>query len=129
LGDDADEKSASVYTAKKIGRTMSKYWRQFTTVFQMSAPRTLNGRTVYQVQGLTAAGKSQVGLVDFKSDFPKNLHAHNEKNISVYASDNPPNPPNTIQGDAASRARDNMPSSSLEGERESIADDGVYHEF
>jgi hypothetical protein len=101
LGDDADDKSVTVYTAKKIGRTLVKYWRQFNIIFNMAPVRMLNGKSVYEVKGLTAAGRSQVGLVGFNNDFGKNIYARNKNTFPENARTNPLNPLDSSEGTRA----------------------------
>lgn len=73
--DDADDKTRQIYGSRRIGKAMSRYMRQFAVIFKMTEPRILDGKTLYEVNGLTAAGKlamvSEVDKVDLNGTFAK----------------------------------------------------------
>lgn len=75
MGDDADDKTRQMYGSRRVGKAMSKYIRQFSAVFKVMEPRTIEGRTVYEFTGLTPAGAlaigGSVGSVGSKGDFGK----------------------------------------------------------
>lgn len=105
MGDDADEKTRTMYGSRRVGKALSKYLRQFGAIFNMNPPRLVEGRTVYEVTGLTAAGRlimlknddskaEPVGSVGLKPTFPINSHTHNGRGgFSENGDINPPNPP------------------------------------
>lgn len=61
MGDDVDEKTKQIFGSRRIGKAMSKYLRQFSAIFKMLDPRTIEGRTVYEFMGLTPAGAIAIG--------------------------------------------------------------------
>lgn len=65
FGDDVDERTKQMFGCKRIGRAMKRYERQLSEVFKCLPPRTLDGRTTYEVMGLTAAG--EIGLAAVES--------------------------------------------------------------
>lgn len=98
MGDDADDKTRQMYGSRRVGKAMSKYLRQFSAVFKVMEPRTVEGRTVYEFTGLTPAGAlamgSAVGSVGLKGDFSKSTRIEmGAGGFSVNGSTNPPNPP------------------------------------
>ena len=65
FGDDVDDRTKQMFGCKRIGRAMKRYERQLSEVFKWLPPRTLDGRTTYEVTGLTAAG--EIGLASVES--------------------------------------------------------------
>ena len=120
MGDDCDEKTKQIYGSRRVGKAMSRYLRQFGVIFRVSEPRIVEGRTVYEFSGLTAAGElvmgEAVGSVDLKPTFPKSSRTQSgaggflENGII-----NPPNPPY-----AHTRPDSSFSSSQGEGKGESI---------
>jgi len=76
--DDTDEKSRVIYGARRVGKAMSRYMRQFGVIFKMMEPRVLDGKTIYEVTGLTASGKlamvREVDKVGLKGTFQNSTH-------------------------------------------------------
>ena len=76
--DETDEKSKQIYGARRVGKAMAKFLRQFSAIFRVSEPRILDGKTLYEFAGLTAAGKlaigGEVGKVDLQGTFQKDTH-------------------------------------------------------
>lgn len=98
MGEDCDEKTKQIYGSRRIGKAMSKYLRQFGVVFRVSEPRIVEGRTVYEFDGLTPAGElvmcSAVGLVDLKPTLGKSTRIEaGTGGIFQNSPQNPPNPP------------------------------------
>ena len=98
MGDDADDKTRQMYGSRRVGKAMSKYIRQFSAVFKVMEPRTVEGRTVYEFTGLTPAGAlalgDSVGSVGLKGNFPKSTRIlEGAGGFSQNAPINAPNPP------------------------------------
>ena len=76
--DDTDEKSKMIYGARRVGKAMARYMRQFSVIFKMMEPRILDGKTTYEVTGLTASGKlamvHEVGQVGLDGTFQNSTH-------------------------------------------------------
>lgn len=62
FGDDVDERSRQMFGCKRIGRAMKRYERQLAGVFRCMPSRILDGRTVYEIAGLTASGEVAMGI-------------------------------------------------------------------
>lgn len=101
-GDDADEKTSTVYSSRRVGKAMNKYIRQMGLLFKMAEPRILQGKTRYEFKGVTALGSSVVGLVDLNATFQQSPMGGACVQVSETNPSNPPNPP---YGDLFSRAR------------------------
>lgn len=98
-----DEKAKAFYSSRKVGKALSRYKRQFETIFNMLPARTLDGRTTYEATGFTALGALQVDKVDFN---PQNagvrMDARGAGEFSKYGA---PNPLNPLDAGASTRAR------------------------
>ena len=113
-----DEKAKAFYSSRKVGKALSRYKRQFETIFNMLPARTLDGRTTYEATGFTALGALQVDKVDFN---PQNagvcMGARGAGEFSKYGA---PNPLNPLDAGASTRARaDESSLFSREKEKES----------
>ena len=108
MGDDGDDKTAQLYSSRRVGKSISKYLRQFATLISMGEPRISNGKTLYETYGLTPAGRaalscSLVGLVDLESGFDKSTRgAEIHTDFSQNACANPPNPLHASADDISS---------------------------
>lgn len=73
--DDIDDKSKQIYGSRRVGKALSRYMRQFSVIFKMMEPRILDGKTLYEITGLTASGKlamvREVDKVDLEGTFQK----------------------------------------------------------
>lgn len=98
-----DEKAKAFYSSRKVGKALSRYKRQFETIFNMLPARTLDGRTTYEATGFTALGALQVDKVDFN---PQNagvrMYARGAGEFPKYGA---PNPLNPLDAGASTRAR------------------------
>jgi len=109
MGDEVDEKTKTTYSARRVGKTLSKYLRQFATLLVMDQPRTLQGRTVYEAhgpRGIVAQGllmSSSVGKVDINAENEETPIEGNAREFLQNVRGNPPIPPNA-------RADDLLPS-------------------
>lgn len=92
-GDDADEKTAQIYSSRRVGKAFSKYQRQLAVLFRMADPRIVTGKTVYGFDGLTTLGSSVVGLVGLEGQFPKSAEGAGVCGFTGNGALNPPNPP------------------------------------
>ena len=77
MGDEADEKTKSIYNSRRVGNAITKYLRQFNLIFNMRQPRILEGKKLYEFDGLSALGKlaleiQAVGSVGFEGGFAYN---------------------------------------------------------
>lgn len=77
MGDEADEKTKSIYNSRRVGNAITKYLRQFNLIFNMRQPRILEGKKLYEFDGLSALGKlalevQTVGSVGFEGGFVYN---------------------------------------------------------
>lgn len=93
MGDDKDDKTAQIFSSRRIGKALNRYQRQFATIFRMAVPRISAGRTVYEFSGVTALGSSVVGLVDLESQTEKVLRGAGAYEFTRNGVSNPPNPP------------------------------------
>ena len=105
-GDDADDKTRQIYSARRVGKAFNKYLRQFSIIFKTVPPRLSAGRSVYQFDGLTALGDAVVGLVDIDGNFGKTLGGGSAYDFSANGANNPPNPP---MGDSIRARADDTP--------------------
>ena len=133
LGDEPDDKTRQMYGSRRVGKVMSKYARQLADVFMMEAPRTVEGRTVYEVTGLTMAGRLALevqcegvsgGFGGFGTPLSqKPVSASVGAGIAETTPQNPPNPPHA-------HARIDNPSSGEEekekGSGEDLSDDWSF---
>lgn len=99
LGDDeSDDKTKTIYGARRIGKAIAKLSREFSTLFCWSA-RMLEGRTRYEFTGLTAQGDAVAdvlrgGLVGLNGENPKSLlGSESADGFSQNGTSNPPIPP------------------------------------
>lgn len=115
LGDASDDKTASIYSARRVGKVMSKYLKQFSAVLRMEKPSLIEGKTTYKVAGLTDAGRivmlAAVGSVGLKADFSQTPEEGGVESLPANGTLNPPNPPFT-------RARDFISSNTRGEEKE-----------
>ena len=76
--EDTDDKSKQIYGSRRVGKAMSRYMRQFSVIFKMMEPRILDGKTLYEVTGLTASGElamvREVDKVDLNGTFQNSTH-------------------------------------------------------
>lgn len=56
--DDGDEKTKAMYSARRVGKVLTKFQRQFAVFVRMAEPRILRGKSHYEFGGLTAIGES-----------------------------------------------------------------------
>ena len=77
MGDEADDKTRSIYNSRRVGNAIKRYIRQLNLLFNMREPRISAGKSLYEFDGLTDLGKlvlsrspninhDVVGLVDSK---------------------------------------------------------------
>jgi hypothetical protein len=102
-GDEIDERTKQMFSARRVGKAFSRYARQMSEVFKMEQPRLYEGRTLYEIQGLSAAGElalkqeqevDSVGSVDLKATFPENpIYDGRRGGLCDIPPLNPPNPP------------------------------------
>lgn len=64
FGDDVDERTKQTFGCRRVGRAIKRYERQMSVIFKFQPPRTIDGRTIYEINGLTDAG-----AVAFRSGF------------------------------------------------------------
>lgn len=103
MDDEPDEKTKAMFSARKVGKTMSKYMRQFETIFRMSPPRILDGKTVYESFGFTSIGALQVGQVGLEGENAETrieAEAHGS-----FAENAPTNPLDPLDAESHARAR------------------------
>lgn len=94
--EDPDERTRALYSSRKVGKAMSKFERQFGTIFRMRPPRLLDGRTTYESDGFTALGALQVGQVDLqRRSAEKRGDARNARGFPETAPTNPLDPLDT----------------------------------
>ena len=114
-GDETDEKTATMYSARRVGKTISKYLRQLATILVMDEPRLLQGRTTYAVHGVRGSAAqallAMVGKVDMETQVPESPIQAEKREVSQNGVSNPPIPPYARADDA---------SFSREGEEEDI---------
>ena len=102
-GDEVDDRTKQMFSARRVGKAMSRYGRQISEVFRMEAPRIYEGRTLYEITGLTVAGRmafetkqdaNSVGSVGLESHFPENpISEMGRGGLCDNPPLNPPNPP------------------------------------
>lgn len=102
-GDDGDDKTAQIFSSRRVGKALNKYLRQFSIIFKMAEPRILSGKSIYEFNGLTALGESVVGLVDLDAQNGKTVGGADAHEFRGIGELNPPNPP---EGDSRARAGD-----------------------
>jgi hypothetical protein len=100
-GEDADDKTSTVYSSRRVGKALNRYIRQMGLLFNMAEPRIITGKTYYEFKGVTALGSSVVGLVDLKGSCQQSP----KEGACIHSPEIPPlNPPNPPSGDLFSRA-------------------------
>jgi hypothetical protein len=102
-GDDGDDKTAQIFSSRRVGKALNRYLRQFSIIFKMAEPRILSGKSIYEFNGLTALGASVVDLVDLEGQTAKSIEGADAHGFSGIGELNPPNPP---EGDSRARAGD-----------------------
>lgn len=100
-GDDGDDKTAQIFSSRRVGKALNRYLRQFSIIFKMAEPRISCGKSIYEFNGLTALGESVVDLVDFEGQNGKTIEGADAHGFSGICDFNPPNPPG---GDSRARA-------------------------
>ena len=103
-GDDEDEKTKTIFSSRRVGKALNKYFRQFSIIFRLDEPKLSEGRTRYRFNGMTTLGQQAVGLVDLSGSFQKSAGRGSAHGFMENTALNPPNPP----GDAI-RARAHSP--------------------
>ena len=98
-GDEKDEKTSAMYSARRVGKALSKYQRQFSTLLLMDEPRLLQGRTVYEIRGVSALGLLEVGTVDIGGRNEKTPICADERGFLNSPLSNPPNTPPHARAD------------------------------
>lgn len=124
-GDDADDRTRQMFSSRRVGKAISRFARQMNEVFQMQPVRLIEGRTRYEIDGLTVGGRmaletqkdgDSVGLVGLDTHFQeKPIHESGRGGLGDIPPLNPPNPPY-----AHARVND----SSREGEEEISSGEG-----
>ena len=99
-GDDGDDKTAQIFSSRRVGKALNRYLRQFSIIFKMAEPRILSGKSIYEFNGLTALGASVVDLVDLEGQTAKSIEGADAHGFSGIGELNPPNPP---EGDSRAR--------------------------
>ena len=105
-GDETDEKTSAMYSARRVGKALSKYSRQLSTLLRMDEPRLLQGRTVYEIRGVSALGLLEGGLVDIGRQFGKTPVQADGREVSQTSALNPPNPPARARADVLPSSRE-----------------------
>ena len=105
-GDETDEKTSAMYSARRVGKALSKYSRQLSTLLRMDEPRLLQGRTVYEIRGVSALGLLEGGLVDIGRQFGKTPVQADGQEVSQTSAPNPPNPPTRARADVLPSSRE-----------------------
>lgn len=100
-GDDGDDKTAQIFSSRRVGKALNRYLRQFSIIFKMAEPRISAGKSVYEFNGLTALGESVVDLVDLDGQNGKTIGGADAHGFVGVGDLNPPNPP---EGDSRARA-------------------------
>lgn len=126
MGELSDEKTAMLYSSRKIGKAISKYSQQFEKLLKWIEPRTIAGKTSYQVCGLSALGSIQL-----TEDVPSggfggfgglNSKSHiGERESAGFTENDPTNPPNPPH------ARADDISSSMNEEEKERKEEGVFY--
>ena len=124
-GDEADDRTRQMFSSRRVGKAMSRFARQMNEVFQMQPVRLIEGRTRYEIDGLTVGGRmaletqkdgDSVGLVGLDTHFPeKSIHGNGRGGLGDIPPLNPPNPP---------YAHARVDDSSREGEEERSSGEG-----
>lgn len=113
MGDDADEKTKTIYSSRRVAKALNKYLRQFSVIFKTKEPHLIAGFTHYDFNGFTLAGDVVGGLVDLNGNFAKTIEresAHGFTENNPVKSTNPP---------ICARAPSSVPLKEEEGNRES----------
>lgn len=96
--DEVDDKTKTIFGARRIGKTIKKFEADFATIFNFTT-RILEGKTRYEFTGLTARGEAVVGslgggLVDSKGSFSKSPYSTTGAGgFFENGAQNAPNPP------------------------------------
>jgi hypothetical protein len=124
-GDEADDRTRQMFSSRRVGKAMSRFARQMNEVFQMQPVRLIEGRTRYEIDGLTVGGRmalethkdgDSVGLVGLDTHFQeKSIHESGRGGLGDIPPLNPPNPP---------YAHARVDDSSCEGEEERSSGEG-----
>lgn len=117
-GDDGDDKTAQIFSSRRVGKALNRYLRQFSIIFRMADPRISAGKSVYAFCGLTAFGESVVGLVDSEGQIAKTIGGADAHGFTGIGDLNPPILPG---GDSRARA-DTSPPPEKREEKNEIGD-------
>lgn len=113
LGDEADEKAKSIYSARRIGKKLASLSRQFGELLKWTGARLIQGKSVYESFGLSPfAG----GLVGLKGQFGEILERESESGLSAISPTNPPSPPVRAGADAHPSATVQKEDNEMDGE-------------
>lgn len=119
--EDSDDKTKQIYGSRRVGKAMSRYMRQFGVIFKMMEPRILDGKTLYEITGLTASGKlamvREVGKVDLEGTFQNSTHI--QTGADGFSENGTQNPLNPLHA----RARSGVSPSDIE-ERNNVNNQG-----
>lgn len=112
MGDEVDERSASIYSARKIGKALSKYSGQMGKLLRLDGPKKIGGYPTYEVRGQRVSFMALGSLGSLGVDSPESAGEERVQEFSENAHANSPNSP-TRAG-----ALDISPSREEEEERE-----------
>lgn len=112
MGDEVDERCASIYSARKIGKALSKYSGQLGKLLRLDGPKKIGGYPTYEVRGQRVSFMALGSLGSLGVDFPESAGEERAQEFSENAPANSPNSP-TRAG-----ALDISPSREEEEERE-----------
>lgn len=102
IGDEnADDRTRTIYGSRRIGKALSTFRKEFGVIFRMRQPRMLEGKTLYEFEGLTPQGHAIVtagsgGSVGFEGQNGESTYIREGADtLGVSNPPNPPNPPDT----------------------------------
>lgn len=125
IGDEnADDRTRTIYGSRRIGKALSTFRKEFGVIFRMRQPRMLEGKTLYEFEGLTPQGQAIVtagggGSVGFEGQNGESPYIR--EGADTLGISNPPNPPNPPDTPYARAGAQDV--HSLSKENESIGED------
>ena len=123
MGDEVDERSASIYSARKIGKALAKYSGQLGKLLRLDGPKKIGGYPTYEVRGQRVSFMAMGSLGSLGVDFPESAGEERAQEFSENAPANSPNSPTRAGALDFSSSREER--REIEEESEMEGEDGL----
>ena len=118
-----DERSASIYSARKIGKALAKYSGQLGKLLRLDGPKKIGGYPTYEVRGQRVSFMALGSLGSLGVDFPESAGEERAQEFSENAPANSPNSPTRAGALDFSSSREER--REIEEESEMEGEDGL----